>query len=124
MSKTAPDEIKDVLRFLGREELDSRGQVKDRHLGQVLIYCQMWQKGSMTELIDRLCIRLGISSRYVKENYVQPLATEKVLDVIRMGHDLTWRWVGVPKKSNTPFMDYAKEREKEKQLEKEGKTKK
>ena len=117
MSKTAPEEIIEVLTYLGRNELDAQGQVKDRHLGQVLIYAQMWKKGSIQELINRLTIRLGISSRYIKENYVQPLITEHIIDVIRMGHDLTWNWVGVPNSSS--FTEYVEKKQKEKEGEKQ-----
>ena len=107
MTKTAPEEIEAILVYLGRKDLDSQGQVKDRHLGQVLVYAQMWKNGSLQELIDRLTIRCGISSRYIKENYVQPLITEGILRIVRMQHDVCWNWVGVPKK--TSFTQYVEE---------------
>jgi len=108
---TAPEEIKEVLKYLGRDELDSKGDVKDRHLGQVLVYCQMWKNGSLQELVDRLTIRVGISSRYIKANYVQPLITEKILRIVRMKHDVCWAWVGVP--NPTSFMEHVKEDKKQ-----------
>jgi len=118
--KTAPEEIMEVLTYLGRTDLDAQGQVKDRHLGQVLVYVQMWRQGSLQELINRLTIRCGISSRYIKENYVQPLITEGILRIIRMQHDVCWAWVGVPKK--TSFMEYIKENPKKKDKDKEVKN--
>jgi len=120
MSKTAPEEIMEVLTFLGRTDLDSQGQVKDRHLGQVLTNCQMWKQGSLQQLIDRLTIRCGISSRYIKENYVQPLITEGILRITRMQHDICWIWVGVPRK--TSFTQYVKENPKKKDKDKEVKN--
>lgn len=117
MSKTAPEEIMEVLTYLGRTDLDSQGQVKDRHLGQVLVYLQQWQNGSLQEVIERLTIRCGISSRYIKENYVQPLITEGILRIVRMQHDICWAWVGVPHK--TSFMEYVEENPKKKDKNKE-----
>jgi len=67
----------------------------------------MWKQGSLQQLIDRLTIRCGISSRYIKENYVQPLITEGILKIVRMQHDICWSWVGVP--SKTSFTQYVKE---------------
>jgi len=116
MSKTAPEEIEAILVYLGRKDLDSQGQVKDRHLGQVLVYCQMWKQGSLQKLIDRLTIRCGISARYIKENYVQPLISEEILRVTRMKHDVCWTWVGLPK--NTSFMEFIKEEKLKKEVKK------
>jgi len=116
MSKTASEEIEQILIYLGRKDLDAQGQVKDRHLGQVLTNCQMWKKGSLQALIDRLTIRCGISSRYMKENYVQPLITEGILRIVRMQHDVCWAWVGVP--VQTSFMEYVKEEKNKKESEK------
>jgi len=110
---TAPEEIENILKYLGRLDLDSQGQVKDRHLGQVLTYCQMWKKGSLQALVDKLTIRCGISSRYIKENYVNPLITEGILRIVRMPNDVCWAWVGVPS-HNTSFTEFVKEKEKEK----------
>jgi len=117
MSKTAPEEIEAILVYLGRLDLDSQGQVKDRHLGQVLVYCQMWRNGRLQELIDKLTIRCGISSRYMKENYVQPLITEGILRIVRMRNDVCWSWVGVPNSSS--FTEFVKEKQKEKNKDKE-----
>jgi len=117
MSKTAPEEIEAILVYLGRLDLDSQGQVKDRHLGQVLTYAQMWKKGSLQELIDKLTIRCGISARYIKENYVQPLITEGIIRIVRMPHDVCWSWVGVPHASTfTKFVEETEQKRGDKKV--------
>lgn len=100
---TASEEIKSILEYLGRERLE--GQYRDKHLGQCLLYLQLWKNGEYHSTIARLAIRLGMTARGIRENYFDGLIAEGILSVSRGQKSIYWNWVGTPEEETTLLTD-------------------
>jgi len=114
-----PEEIIDILTYLGRLQPDVDSKVRDEHLGSILVYLQQWKNGALKETILRLALRMGMSPRTIRESYIFPLATESIIVFVRSEKNILWKWNGTPKGNNGfSLKKYAKE-QKEKQQTKE-----
>jgi len=113
---TASEEIKSILQYLGREAIT--GQFRDVHLGQVLIYLQQWQTGDWRTTISRLALRLGMTARGIRENYLEGLEAENIIGTARSSDSILWSWVGLPDQENNRQTSLSTEREKKKENKK------
>jgi len=107
-----PQEIQLILQHLGRQEIT--GQYRDVHLGQVLIYLQMWRTGQWRQTISKLAIRLGMTARGIRENYLEGLEAEGIINTSRSSDAILWSWVGLPEDSEVEPLETYVERTREK----------
>jgi predicted nucleic acid-binding Zn ribbon protein len=98
MGITNPDEINRILKALGRQELE--GQFRDKHLGQCLLYLQMWKTGDWKKTLSRLALRMGMTVRGIRENYLEGLVAEGIISIARGSASILWSWVGLPEELN------------------------
>lgn len=92
-SETKPSEIMDIIEALGRTATE--GNVKGDNLGRVLLYLQQTKTEEWKKTINRLAIRIGIHARYVKENYLNGIADEGIIELCTVEHKIFWRWIGI-----------------------------
>lgn len=65
---------------------------KQRLMERTLAYMKKWHTGTYDEWINRLSLRLNVTVRTVRENYIDPLISEGI--VKKMGSLLVF--VGIP----------------------------
>lgn len=120
---TAPQEIQLILAHLGREPIT--GQFRDLHLGQILIYLQMWKTGQWKKTLSKLAIRMGMTVRGIRENYLEGLEAEGIITTSRSSDAILWSWVGLPEDTDVETLSAYVERKKKKQKrgDKNGKDK-
>lgn len=92
-SETKPSEIKDIMDALGRGRQE--GNVKDTHLGKILLYLQQHNTERLRETMSKLALICGMNIRYVRENYLDGLFCFGVLKQIEKHNDIYWEWIGI-----------------------------
>ncbi len=72
---------------------DQRLKLKANIMKKAIYLCQQWREGNDGDWIDRIANRTCVSTRKIREDYINPLVTEDVLE--RAGNG-TSRFVGLP----------------------------
>lgn len=73
------EELSKIYRFLYLDKADGRVKLKADTMKRVIELTSKWQKGTKQEWIDKLANRTSISTRKIRENYVEPLITDGIL---------------------------------------------
>jgi len=69
---------------------------KQRLMERTLGYMKNWQTGAYEEWINRLSLRLNVTVRTVRENYVDPLISEGIIK--KIGSQIVF--VGIPEEAS------------------------
>jgi predicted transcriptional regulator len=84
-----------IYAFLGFDKIsDKRLQVKADIMKKVLSYCSEWKSGNEKQWIDKLANRTCVSTRKIREDYIDPLVSEGILEKTSEGNI---RFSGLPK---------------------------
>jgi hypothetical protein len=88
--------LEEIYNYLGLHENNVQGKqkIKIQNLRRVIALCYDLEQGHYNEWIDRLSIPLGLSTRKVREDYIDPLISIRI--VYRDGFNMV-RFLGVPK---------------------------
>lgn len=91
---TENDDISQIVAFLDLDaETPNVGtRNKMRLMIRTLAYLKQWKSGSYDEWVARLSVRLNVSVRTVRDNYLDPLISEGI--VKRLGSKLVFK--GLP----------------------------
>jgi len=73
---------------LDKESLNIGTKNKQRLMERTISYVAKWHEGTYDAWIKRLSIRLNISTRTVRENYLDPLISEGIIK--RIGSELAF----------------------------------
>lgn len=91
--------LKTIYDFLDlNDPKDGRLVIKADIMKKVIHLTAKWQKGKKREWVDKLSILTCVSTRKIREDYIQPLITMGIL--ADFGNELTF--VGLPKR-RLPF---------------------
>jgi hypothetical protein len=91
---TREDELGKIYDYLGLNTVaDQRLKLKGNIMKKVIYLCQQWGEGNEADWIDRIANRTCVSTRKIREDYVNPLVTDEVLE--RSGNGFI-RFVGLP----------------------------
>jgi predicted nucleic acid-binding Zn ribbon protein len=86
--------LKAICDFLDLNEAkDGRLIVKADLMKKIIYLLSKWKTGNKRELIDKLSIYTCISTRKIREDYLQPLITMGIL----VEYNYTLRFQGLPK---------------------------
>ena len=84
-----------IYAFLGFDRInDKRLQVKADIMKKVLSYCSEWKSGNEKQWVDKLATRTCVSTRKIREDYIDPLISEGILEKTSAGNI---RFIGLPK---------------------------
>jgi len=84
-----------IYAFLGFDRItDKRLQVKADIMKKVLSYCSEWKSGNEKQWIDKLANRTCVSTRKIREDYIDPLVSEGILEKTSEGNIC---FMGLPK---------------------------
>jgi len=84
-----------IYAFLGFDRInDKRLQVKADIMKKVLSYCSDWKSGNEKQWVDKLATRTCVSTRKMREDYIDPLVSEGILEKTSEGNI---RFIGLPK---------------------------
>lgn len=88
-------DIRDVLDYLGLKGENPNVATKNKQviMTKALYYMQKWKRGLYYNWIRRLSLRLNLSVRTTRENYVDPLIAEGIIKEDK--GELTF--IGIPK---------------------------
>jgi hypothetical protein len=91
---TEEDELDKIFDYLGLNTIsDQRLKLKANIMKKVIYLCQQWRDGNEGDWIDRIANRTCVSTRKIREDYIDPLVTDEVLE--RAGNGLI-RFAGLP----------------------------
>lgn len=78
---TNQNEVNKIIKYLDLniENPNIGTKNKQRLMERTLSYLKKWQTGSYEEWINRLSLRLNLTVRTVRENYVDPLISEGIV---------------------------------------------
>jgi hypothetical protein len=93
------DELSKIIRYLGLDRIDGRLKLKADSMIKTIELTQKWKRGSKQEWVDKLANRTCISTRKIRENYLEPLITEGILR--QLGND-NIEFVGLPDGAEMP----------------------
>ncbi|MCJ7633558.1 hypothetical protein MUP77_14370 [Candidatus Bathyarchaeota archaeon] len=79
--------------------IDQRLKLKAGLMKKVIFLMMQWKEGSEHEWIDKLANRCSLSTRKIRENYVEPLVTDGILEWTGNGRI---RFVGIPENAVMP----------------------
>lgn len=88
-----------IHRFLGLDTADKRLKLKAELMKTTLFLASQWKEGIKNEWISKIANRTCISTRKVRENYVEPLIDEGILRETRDGYI---QFVGLPDGAEMP----------------------
>jgi len=88
-----------IHRFLGLDTADKRLKLKAQIMKTTLFYASQWKEGIKNEWISRIANRTCVSTRKIRENYIEPLIDEGILRETRGGHI---QFVGLPDGAEMP----------------------
>ena len=94
------DELSRINKYLGLNDIDARLKIKADCMKKTLKYASIWHRGSKQAWIDKLANRTGLSTRKVRENYIEPLITEGILREYGNGEV---EFVGLPENAEMPI---------------------
>ena len=80
------DLLSKIQRFLGLDTVDGRVKLKIEIMKKTLDYASQWKEGIKHEWISKIANRTGVSTRKIRENYVEPLIDEGILRETRDGY--------------------------------------
>lgn len=75
---TTENELDKIFHFLELDHIDGRLKLKADTMKRIIELAQIWQKGSKQAWIDKLANRTCLSTRRIRENYIEPLITEGI----------------------------------------------
>ena len=83
-----------LIRYLGLDEATPNTGTKNKRelMERALTLVKKWESGSAEEWSSRLSLRLNISSRTAKENYLEPLIQEGIVKKV----DSRLFFIGLP----------------------------
>ena len=88
-------DLNKIYALLGFDKIaDKLLQVKADIMKKVLSYCSEWKSGNQKQWIDKLATRTCVSTRKIREDYIDPLVSEGILEKTSEG---TIRFSGLPK---------------------------
>ena len=90
---THHDEITNILECLGRSH-SVKGEVKDSHLGKILMYLQRTKKEEYQKTLYKLALVCGMNIRYVRENYLKGLELFGIIELSHEKNCVFWNWLG------------------------------
>jgi len=88
------EELSKIHRYLYLDKVDERLKLKRDIMKRVIKLTSKWKKGTKQEWIDKIANRTCISTRKTRENYVEPLITDRILREHGNGNI---EFVGLPK---------------------------
>lgn len=114
--KMSEDELSRIHRFLGLDNADKRLRLKADITKTTLFLTSKWKKGIKSEWISKIANRTCVSTRKIRENYIEPLIDE---DILRETRDGYIEFVGLPENAEVPSEDSLTEQEIVEELEEE-----
>lgn len=90
---SANEEVCSVLDALGRRTRD--GAIRDAHLSQILNYLVQTRSEVLKATYSKLALICGMNKRAVRENYMEGLIEFGIINVIVIGNEEHWKWVGI-----------------------------
>ena len=92
------EEIKKILNYIGVDDDNPNMGTKAKRnlLTKVLEYCIASESGNYNNWVGMISMKLNMSVRTVKENYIEPLISANIL----YRNDNSIRYLGVPVKEN------------------------
>lgn len=94
------DQLSKIYRFLELDKADGRVKLKADTMKKVIELTSKWKKGSKQEFVDKLANRTSLSTRKIRENYIEPLITEGIL--IQRGNGYI-EFAGLPDNAEMPL---------------------
>jgi hypothetical protein len=88
-----------VHRFLGLDTADKRLKLKAEIMKTTLFLTSQWKEGIKNEWISRIANRTCVSTRKIRENYIEPLIDEGILKETRNGYI---QFIGLPNGAEMP----------------------
>lgn len=90
-------DVRKVIDYLGLNSggLNIDAMNKQIQMKRTLAYMKKWHKGTYNEWINRLSLRMNMTVRTVRENYVDPLISEGIVQ--KTGSQVVF--VGIPDES-------------------------
>jgi len=83
-----------ISKYLGLDSVtDGRLRVKARIMEKVIFLTYQLNEGKESEWIDKIATRTCVSTRKIREDYIQPLVSDKILQRTGNGHI---KFVGLP----------------------------
>jgi predicted transcriptional regulator len=84
-----------IYAHLGFDKItDKRLQVKADIMKKVLSYCSEWKSGNEKQWTDKLANRTCVLTRKIREDYIDPLVSEGILEKTSEGNI---RFLGLPR---------------------------
>ena len=94
------NEIYDYLDL--NEAKDGRLNIKAEIMKKVIRLTAKWKSGNKNEWINKLANRTCVSTRKIREDYIQPLISERILLETQQG---IIQFVGLPSNRNRRFLN-------------------
>lgn len=88
-----------IYRFLGLDTVDRRLKLKAEIMKKTLQLTFGWKKGVKHKWISKIANRTGVSTRKIRENYIEPLIDEGILREIGDGYI---EFAGLPPNAEMP----------------------
>lgn len=110
------DQLSKIHRFLGLETADKRLKLKAEIMKTTLFLASQWKEGIKNEWISKIANRTCVSTRKIRENYIEPLIDEGILKETRGGYI---QFLGLPNGAEIPIEqteDYTKKSEQKEEL--------
>lgn len=90
--------LNDIYEYLDLNEAkDGRLNIKAEIMKKVIRLTAKWKSGNKNEWINLLANRTCVSTRKIREDYIQPLISEKILLEVHQG---TIQFAGLPSNRN------------------------
>jgi len=87
-------DLDSIFNYLNLNEIkDGRLNIKANIMKKVIRYASIWKTGNKNQWIDWLATRTCVSTRKMREDYVQPLISDGILVETAQG---TIEFVGLP----------------------------
>lgn len=91
-SKPEKNEIHEIITFLRGSGGSNDGDYRSKHLGMILEYLYLQKRESKAQTLQKLALRIGMSQRQVRENYVDGLIAYGIIQLASNCDE--WFWVG------------------------------
>jgi hypothetical protein len=95
------DVLEEIYAYLELDTItDQRLKLKANLMKKVVFYTMQWKEGTENTWIDKIATRTSVSTRKIREDYINPLVTEGILERTGDGHI---RFVGLPVGAEKPL---------------------
>lgn len=87
--------VMQVLQALGRDDIDERGKIRDRHITKIITWLISHPSGRYGDLVAQLGLICGIRWRYILE-YLEGFRAMGYLRITHESSGERYFWIGVP----------------------------